>query len=218
MTNILKKELYNFKFWYLFLIITVFYLSIIYLTNTFIYTNAFYYEALSQKMNVDRIKDIIEMQRKYQIIGYCFYPLLMLLKLWLIASVIFMASYLFNIEVSYKNCLKSAIIAELVSVVAMLVRIAWLLVAKPDNVNDIQYFSPLALTQLLNINKLPQYLFYPLQLFNVFEVAYWLVLAYGIMVFTNSKFGKGLKVVALSYGVAMVIWCLVIIFIQLQFS
>jgi len=213
-----KNNLYQFKFWQLFLIVSFIYIGIMYVSNTMIYSDAFYYNMLSQKMEIARIKDIIEMQHKYQIISYCIYPIILLLKLWSVAGVIFMVLYLLNQEVSYQNCLKITLIAELVSVVAMLVRVVWLLVAKPDNVNDIQYFSPLSLTQLLDLDSLPKYLFYPLQLFNIFEVGYWLVLAYGIMVFTNWKFEKSFKAVASGYGVALAMWAVVVMFIQVQFS
>lgn len=214
----MNKELYNFKFWHLLLLIILLYAGTTYVTNTFMFTNSFYYTTLSDKLAIDRITELIFLQHKYQLWGYLFSPILLLLKLWIIAGVVFIGLYLFNQEVSYKNCLKIVVIAELVSVVAMLVRVAWLLIYKPANVADMQYFSPLSITQLFNANTLPKYLFYPIQLFNVFEVAYWLVLAYGIMAFTNFKFGKSLKTVASSYGVALLIWCVIIVFIQLQLS
>ena len=126
--------------------------------------------------------------------------------------------YLLQQNVSYKNCLKITLIAELVSVVAMLIKTAWLMIDKPSNANDLQYFAPLSILQLLHLDELPKYLFYPLQLFNVFELAYWLTLAFGIMAFTQQKLGKSLKTVASSYGVALLIWVIFVVFIQVQFS
>ena len=126
--------------------------------------------------------------------------------------------YLLQQNVGYKNCLKITLIAELVSVVAMLIKTAWLMIDKPSNANDLQYFTPLSILQLLHLDELPKYLFYPLQLFNVFELAYWLTLAFGIMAFTQQKLGKSLKTVASSYGVALLIWVIFVVFIQVQFS
>jgi hypothetical protein len=71
---------------------------------------------------------------------------------------------------------------------------------------------------LFNPGKIPKYLVYPLQQFNVFEAVYWLLIAGGIRAFTQKSFAQSLKITAASYGIAMLIWCLVIVFIQLQFS
>jgi hypothetical protein len=212
------KQTYEFKFWHLYIVIVLLYAAIGYVANVAIYTDSFYYNLLSERMDISRITDMITMHHKYQQIGYLVLPVILLLKFWVLAGIIFIGLYLFNQKIIYKNCLKITLIAELISVVATLVRIVWLVINKPDNINDIQYFSPLSLTQLINIDNFPKYLFYPLQLFNVFEVAYWLVLAYGVMAFTNWNFKKSVKTVALSYGVGLCIWVLCVVFIQLQFS
>lgn len=214
----MNKEIYNFKFWLLYLIIAMLYMVITYATNTFVFTNNYYYSILSDKMDTGRIAEVLIMQHKYQFIGYLTLPVILLLKLWIIGGIVFTGFYLLRQEVKYKDCLKIVLIAELVPVVAMLVRVAWLMIQKPANAGDIQYFSPLSLMQLINIHNIPKYLFYPLQLFNVFEIAYWLVLAYGIMAFTGWKFEKSLKTVASSYGVALAVWVVIVVFIQVQFS
>ena len=73
----MDKELYNFKFWYLCLIIVFMYILINYLTNSAIYTDSFYYALLSGKIDIDRITDIITMQHKFQFITYCFLHLIL---------------------------------------------------------------------------------------------------------------------------------------------
>ncbi|MFT4202379.1 MAG: hypothetical protein QM610_00560 [Chitinophagaceae bacterium] len=212
------KELYVFNFWYLFLSIVLLYLVVTYLTNTYIYTDSFYYQMLSDKFDSDRVMEIIHSQVRFQYIGYLVLPVVILLKLVIIAGVLYIGLFLFDGHSQYKHCLNVVLVAELVSVVVVIIRTGWMLVYRPQNANDIQYFSPLSLTQLLNLDKIPKYLFYPLQLCNVFEVAYWLLLAYGIMAFTNWKFGKSMRLVASSYGIALAVWAVVVVFIQVQFS
>src|SRR5690606_1673481 len=112
---------------------------------------------------------IVERQHKFQIVGYIFIPVVLLLKLWIIAGVIYTGLYLLQQNVSYKSCLKITLIAELVSVVAMLIKTAWLMIDTPTNANDLQSFSPLSISQLLNLDNIPSYLFYPVQLINIFE-------------------------------------------------
>lgn len=165
-----------------------------------------------------RITEMVQLQHKFLYIGYLLLPVILLFKLCLVGGVLYIGLYLFQNQVNYKNCLKITLIAELVSIIAMLIKTLWLMIDKPATAEDIQSFSPLSLTQLLHINNLPKYLFYPLQLFNVFEVAYWLILAFGIMAFTQQKWGKSLKTVAYSYGMALLMWTVFVVFIQIQFS
>lgn len=214
----MQPEFFNFKIWLFWVIIIMLYALITYVSNTFIFTDSFYYAILFDKIEMTRIKEMIALQHKFQILGYLFIPIYFFLKLWIIAGIIYTGLYLLKQDVSYKNCLKITLIAELVLVVAMLIKTAWLMIDKPSNANDLQYFSPLSITQLLLLDNLPKYLFYPLQLFNVFEVAYWFVLAFGIMAFTRQKVGKSLKIVASSYGVALFIWAVFVVFIQVQFT
>lgn len=214
----MNKEFYNFKFWHLFIIITFLYIVVTYLAIAFIYTDNFYYASLSDKFDVDRITAMIAMQHKFQIFGYLFLPLVLLFKLLVIAGVLLTGLYLLQQEISYKNCLKMTLIAELVSVVAMLVKTAWLMIGKPADANDLQYFSPLSITQILYLDKLPKYLIYPLQLLNVFEFAYWLILTFGVMTFTHQRFAHSLKAVASSYGVALLVWVVFVVFVQVQFT
>jgi len=65
---------------------------------------------------------------------------------------------------------------------------------------------------------------YPLQVLNLFELAYWFVLAYfiGKLAFTEKDKGKpmdlGLKIVASSYGSALLLWVVVVMFFTLNYS
>lgn len=214
----MRTDIFNFKFWYFLLLIVLLYALITYLANCYIYTESFYYTSLSNKLDISRIAATIELQHKFRVIGYLFIPVVLILKLWIIAGILFTGLYLFQQEVNYRNCLKITLIAELVSVVAVFIKTSWLIINPPSNVTDLQYFSPLSITQLINIDKLPKYFFYPLQLFNVFELVYWIVLVFGIMAFTPQKWSKSLQTVASSYGIALSIWAVFVVFIQVQFT
>lgn len=213
-----QNNIFNFKFWKAWFIVVSLYIFTTYIGNTFIYTDSFYYHSLSDKIDVERIKGIIAFQSRFQQLGYIFIPIVLLIKLWILAGVIFTGLFLANRNVSYKDCLKITLIAELVSVSSAIFKVGWLMIDTPARLDDLQYFSPLSISLLLNINEFPKYLLYPLQLFNLFEVTYWIVLVLGIMAFTNMKWGKSLKVVASSYGVALFIWVIFIVFIQVQFT
>lgn len=213
-----NTDFFNFKCWHLWAAIVLLYVSGSLLSNIYIFTDPYYYNTLSGKLTIERIAEIIAFQRKFQAFSYLFIPFMIFIKVSIVAGVIFTGIFLFNRKASYNDCLKITLLAELVSVVSMLIRIGWLMIDRPDTTEAIRSFSPISITQLIDIRKVPQYLIYPLQLINVFEIGYWIVLAYGIMTFTNVKFGKSLKVVASSYGVALLIWVVFIVFLQIQFT
>lgn len=214
----MKENIFQFKFWKLWAIIVLFYLILSFLLNTYILTESFYYNSLYGQLDSQRIVQVTSFQKKIERIGYLFIPLTLLIKVSSIAGIIFTGTILINQNISFKNCLKITLLAELVTVMAMLVRTGWLIIATPENTEALQYFSPLSITQLINLENVPKFLFYPLQMINVFEIAYWLLLAYGIMVFTNSKFERSLKIVASSYGIALLVWVVFVVFLQVQFT
>ncbi len=211
-------SIYKFKWWQLFAFYIFIYSAISWLTNSLIYTNSYYYSALGYQLSNERINQLIELSKRYQLLTYISMPLLLLLKWFLITGVIYTALFLLNKTVLLGDCFKIVIIAELALIIAGLVKLFYFIIYKPQTIHDVQYFYPLAFTQLLNTAHLPSYIIYPLQQFNLFEVAYWILITLGIKEFINQSFLKSLKITASSYGVALIIWVLCIMFIQLQTS
>ena len=80
----------------------------------------------------------------------------------------------------------------------------------------IQTFYPLSLLNLVVIENIPQYLIYPLQLINIFELAYWIVLAFLIKVYTNRSFDKSFSFVAGTYGVGLFAWVILVVFLSIN--
>lgn len=89
---------------------------------------------------------------------------------------------------------------------------------------EIQYFYPLSALNIVGYQGLDSWFIYPLQVLNLFELAYWLLLAYfiGKLAFTSKDKGKpmdlGFKIVATSYGSALLLWVVVVMFFTLSYS
>ena len=89
---------------------------------------------------------------------------------------------------------------------------------------DLQYFYPLSALNIVGYQGLESWFIYPLQVLNLFELAYWLLLAYfiGKLAFTEKDKGKpmdlGFKIVASSYGSALLLWVVVVMFFTLNYS
>jgi hypothetical protein len=149
----LPKSIFNFKWVYLFFICAGIYLSIAYITNTFILTDAFYYSAFGDQISTERVSSFIQFNRKCQWAGYVLMPILLLLKWAVIGGIIFAGSFLFNQNLSFKNCFKIVILAELVLILIALIKLFYFFIYKPETLEAIQYFSPLSITQFFNLNN-----------------------------------------------------------------
>lgn len=215
----IARNFYSFKSWQLFIVYTFLYMCITWLTNNVILTDSYYYSALDNQISNERISAFIEMNRKFQWLAYLIMPFLLLLKWGLISGVIYSGLLLSNQKISFKSCFKITMLAELSLIVAALIKLIYFLfIHHPETTQDIQFFYPLSLTQLLNLKELPSYLIYPLQQFNLFEIGYWVLIVFGIQSYIKKSFLQALKIVASSYGVALGIWVVFVVFIQVQFT
>ena len=215
---LLNSQIFYFKWQYLFIINTILYCGIGWLTNSLILTDAYYYSSLGNQISSERINEIIELNNKFQWLGYTMLPILLLLKWGVLSAIIYIGIFFFNEEMSFYNCLKVIIISEFAMIISAFVKLIVFVFSKPETITAIKYFYPLSITQIINPENIPNYLIYPLQQFNLFEVAYWILISAGIQSFTKLCFWKSFRITASSYGVALLVWILFIVFIQLQFS
>jgi hypothetical protein len=93
-----------------------------------------------------------------------------------------------------------------------------------NTLEDLQ-FQPLSTMELLNAKSIDPLFVYPLSLINVFELGYFLVLAWLLVNVINEAneerpvgFGKSLKLVTASYGSGLLLWVVFVMFITLNLS
>ena len=214
----LNKNLYTFNRLYLFILLSILYVLINWLTNNYIYIDSFFYSAFGNDIVNERIKDIIILNKKMQWIIYFSIPLFFLLKLSVLAGIIYIGCFLFDKTVSFNNCFKIMLVAEFSMLLSVLLKVLWFIINEPSSIQEIQFFYPISLIQLFTPQQIPEYLIYPLQQVNVFEIVYWLLIIFGIMSFTQKDFLYAIKVTAFSYGISIFVWIVFIVFFKLQFS
>jgi hypothetical protein len=202
--------------------ITVFivfiYLIIVWINKNIIFDIDFYYRVWQSKYSLERIDNLIIQNNKLSIFSYFIWPCILYIKWFLITIVIFIGTMLFENKISFKNCFKIILYAEIIPILSSITKTLYFYIYPPNNLEILQNLNPLGLIRLLNHDTIPKYLLYPIQQLNLFEVGYWLLLAYGINSLGNVDFKKALKITSLSYGVGLLIWCIFIVFLQLQFS
>jgi hypothetical protein len=169
-------------------------------------------------MSIKRIEELIDLNKKNEWLTYILLPIINTIKYSVTAMVIFIGIKLFELEVSFKNCFKIILFAEIIPLISSIIKTLYFYIYAPNNFDVLQNYNPLGVSGFLKNDTIPKYLLYPIQQLNLFEVAYWFLLAYGIKSLGNIDFKKALKITSLSYGVGLAIWCIFIVFLQLQFS
>ena len=208
----------NIKLLLYIILISLFYVSISWIANNIIITETFYFVSLEDIMSIKRIEELIDLNKKNEWLTYILLPVVNTIKYSFAAMIIFIGIKLFELEVSFKNCFKIILFAEIIPILSSITKTLYFYIYPPSNFEVLQNFNPLGVSSFLNNDAIPKYLLYPIQQLNLFEVGYWLLLAYGIKSLGNVDFKKALKITSLSYGVGLLIWCIFIVFLQLQFS
>lgn len=200
-------------------------LSIVLLVLTEVLNNVLnikelYYNSLAEQLTNKQITKIFEFQDKWQWIVYVFVPIMLLIKTSLIASILYIGSYFFSkIPVSFKQLWSIVVKAEFMFLLVPVFKIIWFYYFRTNcKLEDIQYFYPLSALNIVGYKGLEAWFIYPFQTLNLFELAYWLILAYYIGKATQTNMDKGLKIVAYSYGPALLLWVVTIMFITLNYS
>ncbi len=184
------------------------------------------FENLEQKISTEQIQQILNFKEKWQWLSYTIIPIILFIKTTLVASVLYIGTFFFSkTKVTFKQLFNAVVKAEFVFLGVGVLKIIWFYFFQTNyTLEDLQYFYPLSALNIVGYKGLDNWFIYPLQVLNLFELAYWLLLAYfiGKLAFTEKDKGKpmdlGFKIVASSYGSALLLWVVVVMFFTLNYS
>jgi hypothetical protein len=130
-----------------------------------------------------------------------------------------MGTTLAGIEVTYRKIFHTALFAESIFLLPGIFKLCWFSWVQTDyTLADIQYFYPLSVLNFFDRNALEIWWIYPLQLVNVFEVLYFLMLAYGLFMVTRASYARMLGLVVCTYGTGLFIWTVSVMFLTISFA
>jgi len=214
-----KGELPNVGRLHYFLLYSMASMAFIYTGNHFLITEDLYYSFFEGQMSVDHIAEFIDMSQRVEWIVYLIVPLYLLVKFFVVAACLSVGTLLYGYNIEFRKLFHVAMFADFVFTIPPIVKLAWFgLIATDYDLTDIQYFLPLSVMSLFNPNDIELWLIYPLQVMNAFELVYWFVLALGLKIVLRESYPKMLALVSLSYGPALVLWVMFIVFISLNLS
>lgn len=189
----------------------------IFTSNGLLIDEDLYYKSLSDKLSYARIKQLIDKQKKWAWLSFAFIPFIYAIKFSLVASCLWLSGFFAEVKISFGRAFGVALLAETVLLVPILLKIGWFSFVQTDyTLADLQWFAPLSALSLFARDSLETYLAYPLQVLSVWEVAYWLLLAYGLAKTLQKPLSDGLRLVAASYGPGLVLWVLFVVFLTVN--
>jgi hypothetical protein len=205
---------------FLFSIICFFSILISMLLTKLLNINELLLDNLSQKLSENQIEKIFKFQEKWEYFGYFFIFIIFFLKVTFVSSAIYIGVFFYNKDkVGYKNILNCVLKAELIFLIVPIFKLLWFYFFVTNyTLEDIQYFYPLSALNIIGYKSLEPWLIYPLQVLNLFEFLYIIILSYQIGFLTKTNADNGLKIVGYSYLPALLLWVTVVMFFTLNYS
>jgi hypothetical protein len=183
----------------------------------FLDLNRLLYKNLSEQLTLKQIEAYFATQSRWQWLQYVLLPVVLYLKSTVLAWILAIGGFFYGLEISHKNYWKIVLQAEFIFLVSVLVKILWFVIIQPEfSLEEVQQFVPFSLQSILDTTTIPSWALYPLQLLNVFEGLYWVLLVVLLNQASGSK--KGALIVVSSYGPALFIWIIFIMFLTLNLN
>lgn len=215
----LTKETFRFNKILFFGLLCLYYCLNTYILSELVITKEIYYQSYSEQITYEQIDAYVETMAKWQWIGYVFIPITLLIKIGFVAFCLNIGTLLAGIKIEFKKLFQIVLIAHLTFAIASLTKGIWLLFFKEINtLQDAQLFYPLSLLTFFPPDKVEPWFIYPMQTINLFELAYWFIIAKGLKMVLNNTFSNALKLVASSYGLGLLVWMVIVVFLSINFS
>jgi len=188
---------------------------LVYLSNILLISDSLMYDFYSEQLPIEQIDKMLAQQKEWAWLSYVFVGVLYLLKITLIAGCIYIGFFFINSnKVTFKEIITIVAKADLVFFVPIMLKILWFtFVEERFTIKDIQQFYPLSLVNIFDVSSLDNWLLYPLQTFNVFEVLFWFALAYELKNYLKEDFTTSFKFVLSTYGSGLFVWVIFVVFL-----
>ncbi|GIM50822.1 hypothetical protein CAPN003_22740 [Capnocytophaga stomatis] len=200
-----------------FMALCLFYFFLTWLSEFFLNTRELLLSSLSEQLTTEQIEKVLDFQNKWQWVGYLAMPVLLLLKISVVALLLDIGCFFFNKKLSYKQLFDIVLRAEFIFLLVPILKIGWFYFFQKDfTLEDLQFFYPLSALNITGYQGIDVWFIYPFQVLNLFEVLYWWFLAYQLDKIFNEQKEKGLSIVASGYGVGLLLWIVGVMFFTLN--
>lgn len=205
----------------LFVLITILNMGIIWLSQNLLITETVFYNTYSEQLTMDRSLMLFDMMKDFVWVSYVIVPVFLFLKTTLISLTIFTGIFLYNLNnrVNFGSVFRIVLGSEIILTVASLIKFLWMYFFGGNyDLHDMRFFYPLSLINFFTVNEVRVIWIYPLQIINVFQILYILLLSFGLTKVCKLENSDSDKVVLSTYIPALTIWIALIIFLSIDLA
>ena len=184
------------------------------LQQTFFVSDILYYNTYDDRLSIETIELMIGSANRYGWLSYIITPLLLLLRVTLVACCFYTTLFFKNEKFEFESCYNIALKSDTAFLVFGLFNLMYRIAVPATNLMELSG-NPVSLLYYVHAENVPQYLLYPLGLINLGEFFYW-----GLMVglirfrykyapseafsFVLSSYGVGLLAMTLFFALILI--------------
>jgi len=173
---------------------------ILYLKKSFIESNIAAFEILEERGELG-------IWHIFTTLQYFSIPVVYLYKFTVTAFILWIGCFLFGYKVIYSKLWGLTMLAEIIFFIPEILKTLWFILVQSDpNIWDVRAFYPLSLMHFFDYEMLNNAWHYPLKALNLFEVAYWFFLVYGVCFLSGKKLKTSYIIVFSSYVFWFLAW------------
>ena len=184
--------------------------------NTQVLTEGVYFQTFGAHMPTAQMDRLLRIRRGAAWLSYAFIPVSVMVRVGFTALCVLIGAVLVEYDLTFARAFKVALVADVAFVAAAYVKTGWLAATHVETVTQAASFAPLSLLSLVGSQGLSAWMLYPLQLANVFELLYWIILALLLRAALQRSFGSMLRFVAASYGLGLLLYVIAVMFIAVN--
>ena len=125
----------------------------------FLKINELLYKDLSEQLTLQQIEKILQTKTKWSWVGFAVLPLLLFLKISVIAWVLAIGGFFHDVELKHKHYFRTVLISEFVFLLPALLKIGWFYFFEMEyTLEEVQQFVPFSLMHLLGGEGVPDYI------------------------------------------------------------
>lgn len=194
--------------------------ALIWLTRYLLISENLYFNSLADQLTYEQITEMLANGKKWEWLSYVLVPVLLLIKFSLIALCLGTGLFLVTNRFEFGKMFAATVRAEYVFLIPAVFKLFWFLFVKTDyRLEDLQMFSPFSALGIVGYQNVETWLRYPLQVFNVFELAYCVGLAWCVSrEIPRLNLNMSFRIVASGYGSGLAVWIVLMMFIMLTYS
>lgn len=202
--------------WAFALICLLFCLSTLF-QNYFILTDDVILSSTSEQIAMDKIKEMLDAQKKFAWLSYAIIPFATIIQISLIVFCLNIGTLLRGDKVQFKELFALVIKVTLLPAFLKVILVFSIVIFyNIKTVEDLSHVLTFSFINFFDSNTLPIWLHYPLASINLVELIFWLLLARGIQFILKLDFRNSIAFVSYTYGIGFAMWILIFIFLQVS--